>query len=353
MLNHPPTIVSTCTAVPDHTITSDTVKEYAGQIYRDFPRHVEMIRSIVDNGRIEKRHLVQPLDYTVDPRPLSQISGEYRRHAVTLAEQAARGALEQAGLEPQQVDYLITVSCTGLMIPSMDAHLVNRMGFRSDVRRLPITELGCAAGAASISLASNLLRVRPNTTALLISVELASLTFQRDDTSLPHLVSCTLFGDGAAAAVLTNRPAPGIAVHGSACHFFPNSLQAMGFDLRESGLHIILDKDVPLLVKTNIRQLVCKFLDEHAQDRSGLSFFVLHPGGHKLLAYVQEELGLTEDEVEPARHVLAQYGNLSSATVFFVLDHVVRQNRRRSGERGLMTAFGPGFTAEMLLLEWK
>jgi alkylresorcinol/alkylpyrone synthase len=353
VLSGRPAIVSVGTALPQHTVTSTQTKEYYGRVFELDPRRLEMMRLIVDNAQVHQRHLVFPLDYVVEPRPLSQISREYSEHALALAESAAQQALQQAGLEPSAIDWLITTSCTGFMIPSLDAHLVNRMGFRSNVRRLPVTELGCAAGAASISLAEHLIRSRPGSTALIIAVELASLTFQRTDTSPAHLISCALFGDGAAACVVSGSPeAQGPRVMGSTSHFFPDSLDAMGFDLRETGFHIILSKDVPALVRSEIRRLANSFLTSHGLRLADLRHFALHPGGQKLLAYVQEELELADGKTEPSWYALAEFGNLSSATVFFVLKRLLETRNPQPGDRGLLAAFGPGFTAEFSLLEW-
>jgi alkylresorcinol/alkylpyrone synthase len=349
----PARILSVATALPPHEVTQQQTSDYYGKVFALEPRLLEMMRLIVENARVRRRHLVFPLDYVIEPRPLSQVSQEYQQHAVALGEEAAARALAEAGLTPRDVDWLITTSCTGFMIPSMDAHLVNRMGFRQDVRRLPITELGCAAGAASFSLAENLIRSKPGSTALIIAVELASLTFQRGDTSLPHLVSCALFGDGAAAAVLSGRPAPGRPVlRRSTSHFFPHSLDAMGFDLRETGFHIILSKEVPQLIRSEILGLAEGFLAPDQLTPNLIQHYVLHPGGQKLLAFVEEQLGLAPEQTEPSWHALSEYGNLSSATVLFVLKRTLETRNPVPGDRGLMAAFGPGFTAEFSLLEW-
>jgi alkylresorcinol/alkylpyrone synthase len=353
MLSAAPAIVSIGTALPEHTVTAEQTRSYYGKVFELDPRRIEMMRLIVDNAQVNQRHLVFPLDYVVEPRPLSQISREYSEKALALAQQAASQALDAAGLQPQDIDWLITTSCTGFMIPSIDAHLCNLMPFRSDVRRLPITELGCAAGAASISLTEHLIRSRPGSKALIIAVELASLTFQRTDTSPAHLISCALFGDGAAACVVSGDPAaPGPRVLRSASHFFPHSLDAMGFDLRETGFHIILSKDVPALVRSEIGKLASAFLAPSGLTVADLQHFALHPGGQKLLSWVQEELQLTGGKTDPSWYALAEYGNLSSATVFFVLKRLLATRNPQPGDRGLLAAFGPGFTAEFSLLEW-
>lgn len=353
MLNGSAAIAGLGVALPTHVVTAQQTRDYYGRVFELDPRRLEMMRMIVDNARVRQRHLVYPLDYVVEPRPLSQVSSEYREQAIPLARQAAESALSAAGVRVDEIDWLITTSCTGFLIPSLDAHLVNMMGFRSDVRRLPITELGCAAGAASISLAQNLIRSKPGSKALIIAVELASLTFQRSDTSPAHLVSCALFGDGAAACVLSGDPdASGPRVVRSTSHFFPHTLDAMGFDLRETGFHIILSKDVPALIRGEIRELASKFLRQSGLGLEDLRHFALHPGGQKLLAFVEEQLEIGGGQTESSWHVLSEYGNLSSATVLFVLRRMLETREPQPGDRGLIAAFGPGFTAEFSLLEW-
>jgi alkylresorcinol/alkylpyrone synthase len=238
------------------------------------------------------------------------------------------------------------------MIPSLDAHLATQMGFRSDVRRLPITELGCAAGAAGLARAWEYLRAFPDRTVLLVSVELPTLTFQRKDFSQANLISAILFGDGAAGVVITGREAPGPRILASECYLFPNSLDAMGFDLRDSGFHIVLSKDVPQLIREKIKGLVDNFLAGHGLRREDISAFILHPGGQKLLSFLEAELGLSRTDTEFSWDVLRRFGNLSSASVLFILQEWLSKGDVASGSYGLLVSFGPGFTAEMLLLQW-
>ncbi len=347
------TIASVATALPPHVMGRDEVKRYMQAVFPIDERRLKALHSVVDNARIEKRYSIFPLDYFIQPRPLSQISREYREHAVSLGRQAACEALSRAKLQPADIDLFITVSCTGVMIPSLDAHLINDLGFRADVRRLPITELGCAAGAAAIGHSWQFLRGFPEGRVLILSVELPTLTFQRDDLSQPNLISCSLFGDGAAAAVITGNPGPGPRVLGAESFLFPHSLDAMGFDLRETGFHIVLAREVPDLIRSRIRELVVGFLERNHLRQEDIAAWVLHPGGQKLLAYVEQELGLTPEQTRPSWEVLRDYGNLSSASVLFVLEQWIRERRVDAGAFGLLAGFGPGFSAEMVLLEWQ
>jgi alkylresorcinol/alkylpyrone synthase len=346
------TIIATTTAVPEHTVTQDQVKSYVSKVFHLEPQRLHEMLSVVDHALVRKRHLVLPLDQIIAPRPISQISREYQEHAVKLGREVARGALEQAEMGPEAVDLLITVSCTGVMIPSLDAYLINDLGFRPDVKRLPVTELGCAAGAAALGRAADYIRAFPEASVVVVSVELPSLTFQRADASAAHLISCVLFGDGAAAALVTGRKAPGARILDSDSYLFPRSLDAMGFDLRDSGFHIVLSRSVPFLIRERIRELVTRLLARNSLTPEQLSFFVLHTGGQKVLAFIEEELGLSRDDTAPSWEVLGEYGNISSATVFFVMRELLKRRTPAAGERGLLAAFGPGFSSEMLLLEW-
>ena len=346
------TISASATALPPYLITRDDVKYYMGRVFDIPERRVEAMMSIVDNAQVHKRHAIFPIDYTIEPRPLSQTNNEYIEHAVKLGREAAEKCLCRAGLRPEQVDLIITVSCTGFMIPSLDAHLINLMGFRPNVRRMPFTELGCAAGAMAISRASDYIKSNPGANALIIAVELPSLTFQRKDISQANLISSILFGDGAAAVVVTGQEKPGPRVLVTETYTFPDSLDAMGFDLRDSGFHILLSKDVPEMIGAQIKELVLSFLARHDKTCEDIKGWILHPGGARLLGNMEQELGLCRCDTQPSWDILANVGNLSSATILFILQEWLEKRPLKPGEHAMAAAFGPGFSAEFLLLQW-
>lgn len=346
------TIAGTATAVPPHVLSRDIVKNGIGPVFDLEGAKLDAVREIIDNSAIDQRYSVFPPEYTIEPRPLAQINREYQEKAVELGLQVTEHALAQAGMVPTDVDLLVTVSCTGVMIPSLDAHIATIMGFRSDVRRLPITELGCAAGAAGLARTWEYINAFPDRTAMLVAVEIPTLTFQRRDASQANLISAALFGDGAAGVVVTGREAPGPRILASECFLFPDSLAAMGFDLRDTGFHIVLSKDVPELIRARVKGLAQGFLAKQGLKQEDISAFLLHPGGQKLLSYMQEELGLKRSDTEVSWDILRRYGNLSSASVLFILNEWLVQKEMPSGSYGLLMAFGPGFTAEMLLLQW-
>jgi alkylresorcinol/alkylpyrone synthase len=345
-------IAATATALPPHTITRDDVKYYMGRVFDIPERKLEAMMSIVDNAQVHKRHSIFPIEYTVEPRALYQTNQEYIEHAVKLGQEAAEKCLQRAGLRPDEVDLIITVSCTGFMIPSLDAHLINLMGFRSNVRRMPFTELGCAAGAMALGRAADFLKANPGGNVLIIAVELPSLTFQRKDISQANLISSILFGDGAAAALVTGRHVPGPKIMVSETYTFPDSLGAMGFDLRDSGFHILLAKDVPEMIGDKISDLVHEFLARHGKKFQDIKGWILHPGGARLLGNVEIALGLTKCQTQPSWDILGNVGNLSSATILFILQEWLEKRPLKPGEYALAAAFGPGFSAEFLLLQW-
>jgi alkylresorcinol/alkylpyrone synthase len=349
---HSATISATATAVPSFTLTPDDVKTYMRKVFDVGERRLDAIMSVIDHAQVRNRYAVIPVDSIVQPRSLEQISRDYQEHAVKLGREAAERCLERAAMPASDIDLIITVSCTGFMIPSLDAHLINLMGFRSNVRRLPITELGCAAGAMALSRAAEFLRACPGKSVLIVAVELATLTFQRGDLSQANLISCVLFGDGAAAAIVTGRPVAGPQILDAETYTFPQSLDAMGFDLRDSGFHIVLSKDVPQMIRGKIRELADDFLARSGLTLKSMGAFILHPGGQKLLSYVEEELGLTRCDTQVSWDVLGEYGNLSSATILFILHEWSTRKRMKPGDYGFAAAFGPGFSAEMLLLRW-
>jgi len=258
-------------------------------------------------------------------------NNEYIEHAVKLGREAAEKCLERASMRPEDIDLIITVSCTGFMIPSLDAHLIKLMGFRSNVRRMPFTELGCAAGAMGLSRAADFIASNPGSNVLIISVELPSLTFQRKDVTQANLISAILFGDGAAAVIVTGQKRPGPQILVTETYTFPDSLGAMGFDLRDSGFHIILDKNVPEMIGERIKELVHGFLDRNGKKREEIKGWILHPGGARLLGTVEEKLGLCKCDTQPSWDILGNVGNLSSATILFILQEARSAKKSKDG----------------------
>jgi alkylresorcinol/alkylpyrone synthase len=349
-------ILSTATAVPPHALPRALYRQYCEAKFAGKERAA---RAIIDHTRIDTRYLSRPPDELLRDRSLDEKSADYSRMALSLTEETAARALDRANVRREAVDLLVTTSCTGVMIPSVDAYLVERMGLRRDCIRLPITELGCAGGAAALARAREHLLAYPGNTALVLAVELPSLTYQPTDLSLTNLVAASLFGDGAAACVVAGPRAPHVAPRpspsliDSRTHLFPGSHHLMGFELRDRGFHIILDRRVPEYLRGKVRPLVEALLAAHQLGLPDLKFACLHPGGTRILTDLEKELGL-HGQTRPSWEVLRRYGNLSSATVLFVLDDLLaRPPAVAPGAHGLLAAFGPGFTCEASLLRWE
>lgn len=348
-----PRIVATGAALPPHAIEAAEVRRRIPEVYGAH-HDVERLLEIVDRAGIERRFLVEPASEALKRRPLRARNDLYIRHSRELGARALGEALERAGLRPRDLDILITTSCTGFAIPSLEAYLCNAMGLRPDLIRLPITELGCAAGAAGLARAADLVRARPGTTAAVLAVEIPSLTFQPDDPVMANVISSFLFGDGAIAAVVSGRkdPGPGAEIEASRSVLFEGTLDFMGFDLRDTGFHIVLAPQIPLLVQRRFAAELAPLLDGAGLRAQDLRFLALHPGGTRILEVLAESLGLAPERVAASRHVLTQYGNLSSASALFVYREILERGLPEPGAPGLMAAFGPGFAAEMLLLRW-
>jgi alkylresorcinol/alkylpyrone synthase len=337
-------------ALPPHRLTPVELAHELPRIFADSAISGPALLRMANRCGVERRFLVRPLAETIADVDLGERSRIYALHAVELAARAAASALQQSGVAAAAVDLVISVSCTGYMLPSLDAHLVARLGLRPDVRRLPITELGCVAGAAALSRAADYLRGYPDSRVLVIAVETPSLTFQPTDASPDNAVSALIFGDGAAAVVLGAELGPACEILDSASLIAPGTLSEMGFDLRANGFWVVLSAAVPDLLRRGLRDLVVPLLARHELCLEDLGFFCVHPGGPKILKAVGEALGI-EHRLEHAWAVLRDYGNLSSASILFVLQRLYDQPPS-PGSLGLLLAFGPGLSLEALLVRW-
>jgi alkylresorcinol/alkylpyrone synthase len=346
------TIGPIATAVPEHILTQADVVNAVEALVPLARERLEAVRALFDGAGVDRRHSVLTVDEFYKARDLTQTMDLYREHAIALGRQVTRACLEKAELAPDAVDLVISVSCTGVMLPSLDAYLANDLGFRPDVRRLPITELGCMGGAAALTYARDFIAGRPDANVLVIAVEFPTLSFQRQDLSPANLISTALFGDGVAAALVTGREIAGARLLDARSHLFPRSLDALGFDLKRDGFHVVLGRELPGLVRGEIKRLVTELLAHNGLSREDLSVFVLHPGGKRILDAIEDQLQLTPAETSPSRHVFREYGNLSSATVLFVMQEWLARGRPASGAHGLLGAFGPGFSSELAVLQW-
>ncbi len=306
------------------------------------------------NVLVGGRHLALPIEEYDRLETWGQANDAWIRVAQDVGAAAVRDALERAGLGVGDVEALITVTVTGVATPSLDARLMNRLDLSPGVRRLPIFGLGCVAGAAGISRAADYVRAYPDHAAVLLSVELCSLTLQRHDLSIPNLIATGLFGDGAAAVVVTGDalPSSGPEVLATRSVFYPDTEQVMGWDVSERGFGIVLSADVPRMVTDNLRRDVDRFLADHGLSRDDIASWVCHPGGPKVLQAMEEALELDSDALAVTWRSLREVGNLSSTSVLLVLQETMAEHRPPPGSYGMITAMGPGFCSELVLLRW-
>ena len=276
----------------------------------------------------------------------------YSREMIVLGEQVLQKALLQANWKPEEIDYIITVSCTGIMIPSLDAYLINRLQLKQDIVRLPVTEMGCVGGVSGLIYAKNFLQANTNKRAAVITVESPTATFQLDDFSMANIVSAAIFGDGAACALLSSFPEDnGPKLIDEAMYHFYDKEHMMGFDLTNKGLKMVLDIEVPETIGDHFPAIIHPFLEKNKLTIQDIDYLIFHPGGKKIVHLVEDLFLDLGKNIDDTKEVLRLYGNMSSATVLFVLERIMQQNPT-SGERGLMLSFGPGFTAQRILLEW-
>lgn len=326
------------------------MRVWSGRLYNQ-----DRLATLHKNVLVGGRHLALPLEqYEQQITTWGAANDAWIEVAQEVGEAAIRDALDRAGMTTEEVDCLIFVSVTGVATPSIDARLMNRLRLKPGVRRLPIFGLGCVAGAAGISLAADYVKAYPDHVAILLSVELCSLTLQLQDLSIPNLISSGLFGDGAAAVVMVGEAceASGPSVKATRAIFYSDTERVMGWDISEKGFQVVLSAEVPEVVRTHLRQDVDRFLEDQGLSRKHISSWVAHPGGPRVLEAMQEALDIPRQALELTWRSLERVGNLSSASVLLVLDETMADHRPEPGSLGLLLALGPGFCSELVLLEW-
>ena len=347
-------IAAATTAFPDRWYPQHELTERLVSILSLEPTRADRLRALHGNCGIDGRHLALPLDAYEQLGSFTDSNRAWLQTAVDLGERACRDAIAAAGLGPEQVDAIFFSTVTGLASPSVDARLVTRLGLREDVRRVPMFGLGCVAGAAAVARAADFVRSHPSAVALVLTVELCSLTLQPDDLSVANLISVGLFGDGAAAAVVVgeDHPSNGPEIVDTRSVFYPDTEQVMGWDIGAHGFRIVLSAEVSTVARERVPGDVDRFLANHVLTRADIARWIAHPGGPKVLRGLQEGLGLGPDDLAISWQSLRRVGNLSSASVLMILAETLRNRPGDPGDLGLMLAMGPGFCSEFLLLRW-
>ncbi len=341
-------------ALPSHYYDQDTLIAAFRDLWGRTHHNAERVEALHRHVLVGGRHLALPLEEYAALDTWGKANDAWIRVAQEVGEQAVRAALDSARVSVDEVDAFFFVTVTGISTPSLDARLVNRLGLPARVKRTPIFGLGCVAGAAGIARAADYVRAYPGQVALLLSVELCSLTLQREDLSVANLIASGLFGDGAAAAVVIGdeRASDGPRILATRSTFYPDSERVMGWDISERGFRVVLSADVPSVVLQHIGCDVDAFLLDHGLARGDISAWISHPGGPKVLLAMQEALDLPEEALEVSWKSLREIGNLSSASVLLILEEVMRRRRPAPGSYGLLMAMGPGFCSELVLLQW-
>jgi alkylresorcinol/alkylpyrone synthase len=353
----PPRLVAVATAVPPHVIRQDEARDFATSVFADTLRDDPRLIEIFGNARIETRHACAPVEWLATGPSFARKNERYLEWAVRLGAEVSRRALDRAGLSPGDVDHVVFVSSTGIATPGIDAHLANALGFRADVRRTPVWGLGCAGGAAGLSRARDFALADPSARVLLVALELCTLAFLPGDRSKRNLVATSLFGDGAAAAVVAG---PDARVRTGTAHraldlvatrsiMWPGTLDVMGWDLVDEGLRVVFSRDIPSIVMEKARPGLVEFLASRGMDLRDVAHVVAHPGGAKVLAAYAEALSLPPAALAHAREVLRTKGNMSSPSCLFVLERFLDAGDIGAGDHALIMALGPGFAAEYVL----
>lgn len=339
---------------PQEVLTGALKHYWGARLER--PEQFERLHS---HMRVTTRHLAYPMARYLDFQSFGDTNAAWFEVAQELSSQAVDAALESAGLARNDLHALVVVSVTGVASPSLDARLINRMGLRSDIKRTPIFGVGCVGGALGLSRAADHVRAYPEQNAAIVAVEVCSLTLDREDFSIPNLIATGLFGDGAAAVIVSgDQSMAGLAhlngpkILGTRSFFYRDSEEIMGWNISERGFRIVLSPDLMELIRRNLGQDVDVFLNSYGFCRADIGNWVIHNGGPRVLDAMQEALSLNEEDTRLSWDSLNRMGNLSSASVLMVLENTLKDRRPDPGTLGVLLAMGPGFSSEMILLRW-
>lgn len=353
-----PRIAGVATATPPHLVSQAEILPFASKLFGNSERFQRLL-PVFENARVDTRYFSRNLEWFKDPHSFTEMNDAYIETALQLTEEAVCKLAEQCKVKTTDFDILFFISTTGVSTPSLDARLSNRIQFNPHIKRVPIWGLGCAGGAAGLARAHDYLKAYPTHRALIVTVELCSLSFQRKDISKSGMISVALFGDGAAACLMvgdrvtleaTGHSKP--STLGSFSTIYPETEEVMGWQVTSDGFTVQLSKDIPTIITSLVKKDVDEFLLSSEVPLERISHFIMHPGGTRVLEAYSEGLGIPSDRLRHSAEVLKDYGNMSSATVYFVLKRFLEGTKDKSGEYGLLGSLGPGFSSELLLLKW-
>ncbi len=341
-------ILSLATAVPANSITQAEAKALGRRAFGGKLALFDRLSGVFDNAGIDKRHLVAPAEWYEQGHGWAERNAVYLQAAERLFEEAARAAIAKAGLDPHEIDGVVSVSTTGIATPSLEARVAPRLGLRDDVARVPVFGLGCAGGVSGLATAARLASAQPNSRWLFGCVETCSISIRLDSDDPAAIVATALFGDGAAAAVVGTGDGGLARIRSSAEKLWPDTLKIMGWQVEDPGLAVLFDRAIPPFIERELDAAVDGMLASMGVERGDVSRLCCHPGGIKVIDAIETAMSLPTGELDLEREILRDYGNMSAPTVLFVLDRLIN---RGFPERVLMTAFGPGFTCAGMLLE--
>jgi alkylresorcinol/alkylpyrone synthase len=346
-------IKSISKALPEYSrSTAEIIPFLDGWLYGQEERFVRKVKKIFENAAVDKRYSFMAPEQVFSDLSFEERNNIYIREGIKLGAKCLVDAIAKAGWKNQDIDYIITVSCTGIMIPSLDAYLINALKLRQDIVRLPVTEMGCAAGVSGIIYAKNFLKANPGKRAAVVAVESPTATFQPGDFSMVNIVSAAIFGDGAACVLLSSHPDDhGPEILADEMYHFYDAEEMMGFKLTNTGLRMVLDVTVPETIAEHFPAIIHPFLTKSGLDIQAIDHLIFHPGGKKIIEIVEELFGALGKNIDDTKEVLRCYGNMSSVTVLYVLERIMDKQPAK-GETGLMLSFGPGFSAQRILLRW-
>lgn len=359
-----PKICSVGLGIPKYKITQADAMEFAQQLFSNSFSDIKRLLKVFENGEIQSRYFVKGLDWFKEDHSFAEKNEAFIEEAIELGIQAIENCLYGQStpmpIKVCEVDAIITICTTGLATPSLEARIMNRLPFREDVKRIPIWGLGCAGGAAGLSRAYEYCLAYPKAKVIILAIELCSLTFQKNDHSKSNLIGTSLFADGAACTLvignecelIKNQEHPLPTIYETRSSLMSDSLEVMGWDIQNDGLHVIFSKDIPSIVENWLRPKVESFLHIYQLDITDISQFIAHPGGKKVLSAYENALNISISKTEDAREVLKQFGNMSSPTIFYVLKRILEKDNK-PGDWGLSIALGPGFSAEQILMRWE
>jgi predicted naringenin-chalcone synthase len=346
-------IVSVAKQLPQYSRTTEEILPFLDEWLIDQDeRFIKKVKKIFEGASVDKRYSIMSPIEVFTKSSFEERNDIYIREVIDLGEKVLEKTLQKANWKPQDLDYIITVSCTGIMIPSLDAYLINKLNLRQDIIRLPVTEMGCAAGVSGIIYAKNFLQANPGKRAAVIAVESPTATFQLDDFSMTNIVSAAIFGDGAACALLSScEEDSGPEIIAESMYHFYDNIDMMGFKLTNSGLQMVLDVEVPNTIALHFPDVIHPFLEKNNLKIEDIDHLIFHPGGKKIIQTVEDLFSGLGKNIDDTKEVLRLYGNMSSATVLYVLERIM-DNKPKKGTKGLMLSFGPGFSAQRVLLQF-